>query len=251
MIVVERLTVRAGQFSLVEVSFSLPAGRHGILMGRTGSGKTTLLEALCGLKPVVGGSIRLGDVDVTRLKPAARGIGYVPQDGALFPSMTVAEHLGFALTVRRRPGEEIGRRVAELAGLLGIGHLLGRRPQGLSGGEAQRVALGRALGGEPMVLCLDEPLSALDDDTREEMSVTLETIRERTGVTILHVTHSQAEARRLGERLFLLRDGRVVEGDLTSPTRTRRDGGSAAPGAVGAASGSPSSSSSSPGSASR
>lgn len=224
MITVENLTVRAGTFSLAGVSFALPAGRHGILMGRTGSGKTTLLEALCGLKPVVSGSIRLDGTEVTPLKPAARGIGYVPQDGALFPSMTVREHLGFALTVRRRPAAEIARRVEDLSALLGIGHLLGRRPQGLSGGEAQRVALGRALAGEPSVLCLDEPLSALDDDTREEMAVMLQAIRTRTGVTILHVTHSEAEARRLGDVLFHLRDGGIVEGDLTSPRHPGRDG---------------------------
>lgn len=229
MIVVENLNVRAGSFRLEGISFALPAGRHGMLMGRTGSGKTTLLEALCGLKPVQGGSVRLGHRDVTALKPAARGIGYVPQDGALFPSMTVAEHLGFALSVRGQPPATVRKRVAELAGWLGLEPLLARRPQGLSGGEAQRVALGRALAGEPAVLCLDEPLSALDDDTREDMAALLQSVRARTGVTILHITHSLAEARRLGDCLFHLRDGRVVEGDLTRPAPTRRDGEAAGP----------------------
>lgn len=235
MIVVDNLSVRAGQFSLTGVSFALPVGRHGILMGRTGSGKTTLLEALCGLKRLSGGSIRLGGEDVTDRKPADRGIGYVPQDGALFPSMTVEEHLGFALVVRRRPRAEIRRRVDELAAMLGLGALLTRQPQGLSGGEGQRVALGRALAGEPSVLCLDEPLSALDEDTREEMCLMLETVRARTGVTILHVTHSASEARRLGDILFQLRDGRVAEVGLTRPAPSLRDGAAWAPGVPGPA----------------
>jgi ABC-type sugar transport system ATPase subunit len=211
MITVEQLCVRAGAFALENLSFSLPSGRHGMLMGRTGSGKTTLLEALCGLKPVTAGRIRLLDEDVTHLKPAARGIGYVPQDGALFPSMTVAEHLAFALVVRRWRAEEVRQRVAELAALLGLERLLTRRPPGLSGGESQRVALGRALACRPTVLCLDEPLSALDDESREELCAVLQTIRARTGVTILHVTHNQAEARRLGDCHFLLRDGRLLQ----------------------------------------
>jgi ABC-type sugar transport system ATPase subunit len=223
MIVVEQLSLRAGQFALAGISFAVPTGCHGILMGRTGSGKTTLLEAVCGLKSISAGRILLGEREVTGLKPAARGIGYVPQDGALFPSMTIAEHLGFALEIRDVPASDIRRRVEELAEMLGIAHLLARRPQGLSGGEAQRVALGRALACHPTVLCLDEPLSALDEDTREEMCAMLRAIRLRTGVTILHVTHSQAEARRLGDRWFRLEGGRVAEVDLTTPTLGRRD----------------------------
>jgi len=209
MIAVENLAVRVGSFALSGISFTIPTGQHGFLMGKTGSGKTTVLEAVCGLKPAAAGRILLMSEDVTRLRPAARGIGYVPQDGALFPSMTVREHLAFALTIRRRPAAERDQRVVELAGMLGLEHLLHRLPAGLSGGEAQRVALGRALANHPQVLCLDEPLSALDDDTRAEMCRVLHTVRERTGVTILHVTHSRADARKLADRIFLLRDGQV------------------------------------------
>src|SRR5690606_19706931 len=117
------------------------------------------LEAVCGLKSVTAGRVLLCGRDVTRLKPGERGVGFVPQDGALFPTMTVGQQLGFALTVRRWSAAAIKARVCELADVLGIEHLLHRTPQGLSGGERQRVALGRALSFRPGVLCLDEPLS--------------------------------------------------------------------------------------------
>jgi len=210
MIAVEHLKVRVGGFALEDVSFDVPTGQYAVLMGRTGAGKTTLLEALCGLKPVAGGMIRLNERDVTRLKPAERGIGYVPQDRALFQSMTVREHLAFALVIRKADQQAIQQRVAELASLLGIDHLLERRPHGLSGGEAQRVALGRALSVRPGILCLDEPLNALDDDTRQGMYKLLGEVQENTGVTILHVTHNLDEAEQLADRILVLRDGKMI-----------------------------------------
>ena len=210
MIAVEHLKVRVGGFALEDVSFDVPTGNYAVLMGRTGAGKTTLLEALCGLKPVAGGTIRLNERDVTRLKPAERGIGYVPQDRALFQTMTVREHLAFALTVRKAERQVIHRRVMELSQLLGIEHLLERRPHGLSGGEAQRVALGRALSVRPGILCLDEPLNALDDETREGMQRLLADVQQSTGVTILHVTHNRDEAEQLADRILVLREGQVV-----------------------------------------
>ena len=209
MISVDHLTVRAGGFALEDVGFSVPTGQYAVLMGRTGAGKTTLLEALCGLKAVASGTIQLNGRDVTRLKPAERGIGYVPQDRALFQTMTVREHLAFALTIRKADRLVIQQSVAELSRLLGIEHLLDRRPPGLSGGEAQRVALGRALSARPGVLCLDEPLSALDDETRQEMYELLEHVQKTTNVTILHVTHNLGEAEQLADRIFLLRHGKV------------------------------------------
>jgi molybdate/tungstate transport system ATP-binding protein len=209
MIAVNHLAVRAGSFALEDVSFEVPTGRYAVLMGRTGAGKTTLLEALCGLKAAASGTIQLNGRDVTRLKPAERGIGYVPQDRALFQTMTVREHLAFALAIRKAARPVIGQKVAELSRLLGIEHLLDRRPLGLSGGEAQRVALGRALSAQPTVLCLDEPLSALDDETRQEMYELLEHVQQSTRVTILHVTHNLEEAEQLADRILLLRNGRV------------------------------------------
>ncbi|MBI2925585.1 MAG: ABC transporter ATP-binding protein [Verrucomicrobia bacterium] len=213
MITVENLAVRAGRFALSGISFTIPTGQCGFLMGKTGSGKTTILEAICGLKPLSHGRVCLMGQDVTDLKPAVRGVGYVPQDGALFPSMSVRDHLAFALAIRKWAAAAIEQRVSELAAMLGLEKLLERGPTGLSGGEAQRVALGRALASHPKVLCLDEPLSALDEETRAEMGEVLRTVRARTGVTILHVTHSLEEARKLADLVFVLRDGRVCPGD--------------------------------------
>lgn len=168
-------------------------------MGKTGSGKTTLLEAICGLKPIESGELLLAGQNVTELQPAERGIGYVPQDGALFQSMTVGDHLTFALSIRRWPKADADKRRQELAKLLRIESLLDRYPSQLSGGERQRVALGRALSFHPKILCLDEPLSALDDDTREQMMQLLKQVQKETGVTALHVTHNRAEADELAD----------------------------------------------------
>ena len=215
MIAVDNLHVRAGAFHLEGVSFTVAAGEYAALMGKTGSGKTTLLEAICGLKSIRAGRVLLLGRDVTRLKPADRGVGYVPQDLALFPTLNVRDHLAFALDVRGWGRAQTAARVEELSALLGLRGLLDRRPQGLSGGEAQRVALGRALAFRPPVLLLDEPLSALDDETRAEMYTLLRSVQRLTGVTTLHVTHSLAEAKALADRILLLKDGVV----------TRRPGG--------------------------
>jgi ABC-type sugar transport system ATPase subunit len=219
MIAVQNLTLRAGSFALQGVSFLVETGEYAVLMGKTGSGKTTLLEALCGLKPVSAGRITLLDRDVTDLHPAERGVGYVPQDLALFQTMTVRDHLAFALEIRRWERNAVARRIDELAGLLGLERLLNRRPQGLSGGESQRVALGRALSFRPRVLLLDEPLSALDDETRAEMYELLRAVRRQTGVTTLHVTHHLGEARQLADRIFLLKDGAVQDVTTTFSSR--------------------------------
>ncbi len=211
MICVENLVVHAGQFTLEGASLVIPTGEYGALMGRTGCGKTTLLEAICGLKRVTSGTITLNGIDVTRMKPALRGIGFVPQDGALFSRMTIREHLGFALNIRREKRSTIAARVNELSELLGIGHLLDRTPVNLSGGERQRVALGRALAFRPHTLLMDEPLSAVDEETREEMYALLKSVQRHTGVTTLHITHNREEARALADRLFRLEDGAIEE----------------------------------------
>jgi ABC-type sugar transport system ATPase subunit len=209
VLAVENLGLRQGRFGLAGVSFTVPAGRYGVLMGRTGSGKTSVLEAIAGLRPLTAGRVVLDGRDVTRLPPAARGVGYVPQDAALFQTLTVRDHLAFALVVRRAPAEQVKRRVVELAGWLGLAHLLDRRPAGLSGGEAQRVALGRALSFGPPFLLLDEPLGALDEETREEMLALLDGLRRSGEVTVLHVTHSRREAERLGDVILTLEAGTV------------------------------------------
>lgn len=209
MITLDQIAIQAGTFRLAGISFTVPTGQYGVLMGKTGCGKTTILESVIGLRSVNAGHIRLGEDDVTDFNPAVRGVGYVPQDGALFGRMTVQDHLGFALRIRGVAKRTIDDRVAELADLLGITHLLNRRPRGLSGGERQRVALGRALSFRPRVLCLDEPLSALDSETRVQMCDLLSNIKDRTGVTTLHVTHNLDEAERLADCLFLLVEGKI------------------------------------------
>lgn len=209
MISVKDLKMRVGDFQLSGISFAVPCSAYAVMMGKTGSGKTSLLECICGLRHVDAGTIHLGDRDVTRLKPAERGIGYVPQDGALFPTMTVRHHLDFPLVVRHWKREHIQERTHELADLLGIEYLLDRKPKGLSGGESQRVALGRALAFEPNILLLDEPLSALDDSTRQQMYGLLRRVSEQTKVTVLHITHSQSEADELADVRLTLRDGQV------------------------------------------
>jgi ABC-type sugar transport system ATPase subunit len=180
-------------------------------MGRTGRGKTTILEAICGLRAVASGTILIDDAVVSKWAPGERGIGYVPQDLALFPTLTVQQHLEFALRLRRAAPKQIADRVAELSDVLGISHLLERRTRGLSGGESQRVALGRALSFRPSVLLLDEPLSALDDATRQEMHILLRRVKESTGVTTLHVTHSEADADALADRRLVIDAGRIEE----------------------------------------
>ncbi len=209
MIELDHITLQVGGFRLSDLSCRIPRGSHTALMGRTGAGKTTLLEAICGLRPLVSGVLRIDGRDVTHEPPGARGLGFVPQDGALFAHLTVRQHLAFALDLRRWPAQRIAERVQELAGWLRLKPLLDRHPHGLSGGESQRVALGRALAFHPAVLCLDEPLSALDDDTRAEICDVLTDIRRRTGVTFLHITHNRHEAARLADRILLLRDGRI------------------------------------------
>jgi molybdate/tungstate transport system ATP-binding protein len=213
VIAVHDLTIRQGRFALEGVSLTVPAGKYGVLMGRTGCGKTSILEAVAGLRKVAAGQVVLGDADVTGLPPAARGVGYVPQDAALFPTLTVRQHLAFALEVRRRPRAEIDSRIAELAGWLGIAQLLDRRPAGLSGGEAQRVALGRALAFRPQYLLMDEPLSSLDEAMRDSLVDLFKTIRQEGGVTVLHVTHSRPEAEALADVLFRIEGGKVSSGE--------------------------------------
>lgn len=214
MIELHDVTIRSGPFSLSNVDLRVPEGAYAVLMGGTGQGKTTILEAVCGLRTVTGGRVVLNGRDMTRWKPGDRGVGYVPQDLALFPQMTVRGHLEFALRVRHCPAALIRDRVAELAHVLGIEPLLERGVAHLSGGESQRVALGRALSFRPSILLLDEPLNALDEGTRDRLCELLRSIQKESGLTTLHITHSRVEGRSLAEKLFVLEAGRLSERPL-------------------------------------
>ena len=202
MIEVSDLCVTAGKFRLAHVSFTVPGGAHAVLMGPSGTGKTTTLEAICGLLGIESGRVVIADKDVTLLPPAERGIGFVPQDGALFPHLTVGENVAFALEVRRQSAADIAARVNELAMQFGLTQLLDRRVTDLSGGEKQRVALARAIAFRPQVLLLDEPFSALDVSGRETLRQHLQRLREMDGITILHVTHDPADAEALATQVI-------------------------------------------------
>ncbi len=214
MIRAEDLTVCAGTFRLERIELHIPRGTYCVLMGRTGTGKTTLLETICGLKPPSGGRLLIEGRDAGAMKPGERGIGFVPQDGALFYAMTVRKHLEFALRVRNWSGDEIRRRVDELADLIDVRDLLDRRPAGLSAGEQQRVALGRALSFRPQILCLDEPLSSLDDESRVGLVDLLRRITTETEVTALHVTHNRDDAEHLADLQLQIEGGKILQ---TSP----------------------------------
>ena len=209
MIRLENIAWRAPTFRLEDVSFSVPQGRYGVLMGKTGTGKTTLLEIICGLRRPVSGSAWLDERDVTREEPGARGLGYVPLDGALFSTMTVRAQIGFGMRMKKTPKPQIAEVVDRLAGEMGIAHLLERRPQGLSGGEKQRVALARALAIRPKVLLLDEPLAAVDEETQDDLIALLKRTQREYQITVLHVTHSRREAEALGETRLRLENGKV------------------------------------------
>ena len=222
----EGLTVGAGEFRIANLNLEAGAGEYFILLGPTGAGKTVLLETIAGLHAPQSGRIWLGEEDVTAAPPEARRIGFVYQHHALFPHMTVAENVAFGLALQRQPrwqralpgaGRYARRRearnpdVAAVLEMLGIAHLADRFPAHLSGGERQRVALARALVIRPRLLLLDEPLSALDPQHRETLRAELRRLHTELGTTVVHVTHDFEEAVALGERIAVLRRGRVEQ----------------------------------------
>lgn len=175
-------------------------------MGSSGSGKTTLMEAICGLRQVTAGKISLCGRDITKLPPGARHVALVPQDNVLFPHLTVREHLAFGPNIQRWKVSDTQYRVEELAESLGLTHLLERRPKKLSGGEAKRVALGRALATRPSLLCLDEALTGLDDDTRAESLELIKSNICKEHITTLHITHSLREAEDIADQVIQMKD---------------------------------------------
>ncbi len=211
MIRVRGLSLRIGAFALRELSLEVANGDYFILLGPTGSGKTLFIECLCGLIRPDAGTIEIDGCDVTALAPRLRGIGYVPQHQGLFPHLSVRDNIAFPLRARRVPATAAEERIGPLVELLGIGHLLDRWPANLSGGERQKVALARALAARPNLLLLDEPVSALDEGSRERLCAELRRIHEELRITTLHVSHSVEEALSIGNRAAVLNDGQIVQ----------------------------------------
>jgi multiple sugar transport system ATP-binding protein len=210
----EQVTKAFGSVTAVdEVSLQVSDGEFLVLVGPSGCGKSTLLRMIAGLEDVTAGEILIGDRDVTDLPPRSRDIAMVFQTYALYPHMSVRQNMGYGLKARRVPKAEIARRVDEVAGLLGLADLLERRPAQLSGGQRQRVAMGRAIVREPQAFLLDEPLSNLDAKLRVGMRASLAQLHQRLGVTTVYVTHDQTEAMTLGQRVAVMRDGKVLQID--------------------------------------
>jgi multiple sugar transport system ATP-binding protein len=202
-----------GVVAVDDVSLEIRDGEFMVLVGPSGCGKSTLLRMIAGLEDVTDGQILIGDRDITDLAPRHRDIAMVFQSYALYPHMSVRQNLGYGLKVRRASKDEIRQRVEHVAGLLGLAELLDRRPAQLSGGQRQRVAMGRAIAREPQAFLMDEPLSNLDAKLRVGMRASLAQLHARLGVTTVYVTHDQTEAMTLGQRVAVMRDGRLLQVD--------------------------------------
>jgi len=213
-IVLDNLTKQyAGAAAIQGVSFTVPAGSFTVLLGPSGCGKSTTLRMIAGLDTPTSGSIRIGDRDVTQLPPAKRRISMVFQSYALFPHLTVRENILFGLKVRKEPAKDFDRRLQRVASLLGLTHLLDRKPSQMSGGQQQRVALGRAVISEAPVCLMDEPLSNLDAQLRHEMRREIRALQQSLGITMVYVTHDQTEAMSMADQVVLLRGGQIEQHD--------------------------------------
>jgi multiple sugar transport system ATP-binding protein len=209
--------------SVDSLDLDIADGEFLVLVGPSGCGKSTSLRMLAGLEEVTSGSIRIGDRDVTDLPPKDRDIAMVFQNYALYPHMTVAENMGFALKIAGVSKAERAERVAEAARLLDLEGFLDRKPKALSGGQRQRVAMGRAIVRKPQVFCMDEPLSNLDAKLRVSTRTQIASLQRRLGVTTVYVTHDQVEAMTMGDRVAVLRDGLLQQCDTPRVLYDRPD----------------------------
>jgi multiple sugar transport system ATP-binding protein len=196
-----------------DLSLDIADGEFMVLVGPSGCGKSTALRSIAGLEDITSGTISIGAQVVNDLPPKDRDIAMVFQNYALYPHMTVEQNLAFGLQQRKTPKDQIRQRVGEVAGLLGLDDYLKRKPAALSGGQRQRVAMGRAIVREPKAFLMDEPLSNLDAKLRVSMRASLSELHERLGVTTVYVTHDQVEAMTLGQRVCVMRDGRLQQAD--------------------------------------
>src|SRR4051795_2026633 len=193
--------------SVNALDLDIADGEFLVLVGPSGCGKSTSLRALAGLEQVTDGSIRIGDRDVTHLPPKERDIAMVFQNYALYPHMSVADNMGFALKISGMKKEEIRKRVEEAARILDLEQYLERKPKALSGGQRQRVAMGRAIVRNPQAFLMDEPLSNLDAKLRGQMRAEIRSLQRQYQTTTLYVTHDQIEAMTMGDRIAVLRKG--------------------------------------------
>jgi multiple sugar transport system ATP-binding protein len=206
--------IYAGGVKAVDaLSLEIRDGEFMVLVGPSGCGKSTALRMIAGLEDISGGTVSIGERVVNDLAPKDRDIAMVFQNYALYPHMTVEDNLAFGLKLRGTPKPEIKKRVADAAKMLGLEPYLKRKPAALSGGQRQRVAMGRAIVREPQAFLMDEPLSNLDAKLRVSMRASLNQLHERLGVTTVYVTHDQVEAMTLGDRVCVLRDGKLQQVD--------------------------------------
>jgi multiple sugar transport system ATP-binding protein len=202
-----------GVVAVDDVSIEIESGEFLVLVGPSGCGKSTLLRMIAGLEDATGGTITIDGRDVTDLPPRSRDVAMVFQSYALYPHMSVRENLGYGLRVRKTPKKEAEQRVRDVAKLLGLEEMLDRKPAALSGGQRQRVAMGRAIVREPKAFLMDEPLSNLDAKLRVSMRASLASLHSRLRTTTIYVTHDQVEAMTLGQRVAVMRDGKVQQMD--------------------------------------
>jgi sn-glycerol 3-phosphate transport system ATP-binding protein len=193
------------------IDFKVRSGSFVVLLGPSGCGKSTTLRLIAGLDTPSTGTIHIGARDVTHMPPAQRKIAMVFQSYALFPHLNVRENILFGLRVRKEPARDFEKRLKRVADILGLTHLLERRPSQLSGGQQQRVALGRAIIAETSVCLMDEPLSNLDAQLRQEMRRELRALQQQLGITMVYVTHDQTEAMSMADQVILLRDGLIEQ----------------------------------------
>jgi multiple sugar transport system ATP-binding protein len=209
---IEHVTKSYGGLTVLkDFSLEIADGEFVVLVGPSGCGKSTMLKILAGLEDASSGKIFIGDREVTDLAPGDRDIAMVFQNYALYPHLTVRKNMGFGLKMRGTDAREIDRRVNEAAKILGIDHLLERRPKALSGGQRQRVALGRAIVREPQAFLMDEPLSNLDAKLRVHTRAEISALHKRLGVTTIYVTHDQTEAMTMADRIVIMKEGEIQQ----------------------------------------
>lgn len=210
MIQIKNLSLVVGVFSLKDINLVIGDKEYFVILGPTGMGKTVLIECIAGLHKIKG-EIWIGHENFTKLAPEDRGVGYVPQDYVLFPFLNVADNIAFGLRQSKHTKDEVKDRINTLSELLSISHLLKRDPRSLSGGEKQRVAIARALAPSPKILLLDEPLSAVDVETKTRLWEELHRIHSLTQTTMIHVTHNFGEAFFLGSQVAIMNNGEIMQ----------------------------------------